>query len=164
MARLILLAALVLVVLAWWRPARARALFAQLSPILPIALALVYLASPIDLIPDAGVVGVLDDLIVLVTAIVWGYRRRQGQPRTGSDEARSTSENGTSSADPYAVLGLRPGASNEEVTRAYREKMKLYHPDRVSGLGEELQRVANDKSIEIRRAYETLRSAKSSRA
>jgi uncharacterized membrane protein YkvA (DUF1232 family) len=155
MARLILLAALALVVFAWWRPAGARALWVQAAPVLPIALALLYLASPVDLIPDAGVIGIIDDLIVLITAIVWGYRSGRTRSRTGSGDSRSPIDS-PSGGDPYAVLGLRPGASSDEVTRAYREKMKLYHPDRVSGLGEELQRVANDKTIEIQRAYEAL--------
>jgi uncharacterized membrane protein YkvA (DUF1232 family) len=162
MVRLILLAALALVVFAWWRPAWARALVAQLSPVVPIVLALLYLASPLDLIPDAGVIGIIDDLIVLITAVVWGYRssRARSGPESGDHRSRVDRPAG---GDPYAVLGLRPGASSEEVTRAYREQMKLYHPDRVSGLGEELQRVANDKTIEIQRAYEALQPSRSDR-
>lgn len=31
--------------------------------------------------------------------------------------------------DPYSVLGLTPGASDEEVKRAYRDLAKKYHPD-----------------------------------
>jgi hypothetical protein len=32
----------------------------------------------------------------------------------------------------YRTLGLEPGASREEVKRAYRDLVKLWHPDRVS--------------------------------
>ncbi len=60
-------------------------------------------------------------------------------------------------ADPYEILGIAHGASADEITRAYREQMKQYHPDRVAGLGEELQRVAHRKAVEIQRAYEALR-------
>ena len=31
--------------------------------------------------------------------------------------------------DPYKVLGLEPGASDEEVKQAYRRLAKKYHPD-----------------------------------
>ncbi len=35
--------------------------------------------------------------------------------------------------DPYKVLGLQPGASDEEVKRAYRQLAKKYHPDMNPG-------------------------------
>lgn len=35
--------------------------------------------------------------------------------------------------DPYRVLGLTPGASDEEVKRAYRQLAKKYHPDMNPG-------------------------------
>ena len=35
--------------------------------------------------------------------------------------------------DPYQVLGLKPGASDEEVKRAYRLLAKKYHPDMNPG-------------------------------
>ena len=60
--------------------------------------------------------------------------------------------------DPNAVLGVPPGASDEEIGRAYRERMKEYHPDRVASLGPELRALAHEKTIEIQRAWETLRA------
>jgi DnaJ-domain-containing protein 1 len=58
--------------------------------------------------------------------------------------------------DPYAVLGVPRGASPDEITRAYREQMKRYHPDRVADLGDELQQVAHRKTLAIQRAYDTI--------
>jgi DnaJ-like protein len=54
--------------------------------------------------------------------------------------------------DPYAVLGLAPGAPERDVTAAYRELAKRWHPDRGAGAERE-QRMA-----EINAAYDLLRS------
>ena len=34
--------------------------------------------------------------------------------------------------DPYAVLGLRPGASPEQIRKAYHTLARTYHPDRYA--------------------------------
>jgi hypothetical protein len=53
--------------------------------------------------------------------------------------------------DPYAVLGVQPGASSEEIARAYRSKAKEWHPD-IRGTEDALRRMAV-----INAAYEKLR-------
>jgi hypothetical protein len=52
--------------------------------------------------------------------------------------------------DPHAVLGLDPGASPEEVHRAYRALAKRFHPDRASAGDGEMM-------ISINAAYDLLR-------
>jgi DnaJ domain len=52
--------------------------------------------------------------------------------------------------DPHAVLGLDPGASPEEVQRAYRALAKRFHPDRSGAADGELM-------ISINAAYDLLR-------
>ncbi len=44
-------------------------------------------------------------------------------------------------SDPYAVLGLRPGATEGEVAAAYRELAKLHHPDRSADDGARMREV-----------------------
>ena len=44
-------------------------------------------------------------------------------------------------SDPYAVLGLRPGATEGEVAVAYRELAKLHHPDRSDDDGARMREV-----------------------
>ncbi|OWK51689.1 DnaJ subfamily C member 27 [Lonchura striata] len=41
------------------------------------------------------------------------------------------------SKDSWDVLGLKPGASREEVTRAYRRLAVLLHPDKCAAPGSE---------------------------
>jgi hypothetical protein len=55
--------------------------------------------------------------------------------------------------DPFAVLGVAPGADEREVLAAYRELAKQWHPDR--GGGERAER----RMAEINAAYDLLRAA-----
>ena len=56
--------------------------------------------------------------------------------------ARRPAADGVRGWDPYAVLGIARGASHDQIVRAYREQLKLYHPDRVADLGPELQQLS----------------------
>jgi uncharacterized membrane protein YkvA (DUF1232 family) len=161
MFRLILFGFLVALLYLWWKhPGRFRPTFWRrwLMPAIVSFLALVYAGSPVDLVPDVPPFGFIDDIIVLVTAFWWvrqrlekippGPARQEHQPPAHAKKAEAW--------DPYAVLGIERGASRDQVAQAYREQMKLYHPDRVAELGEDLRRVAHQKSIEIQRAYKEL--------
>ncbi len=68
-----------------------------------------------------------------------GGRARE-RPRTGPDEP--------SLAEAYRTLGVDPGADEEAVRAAYRDRAKSTHPDADSGDAEEFKRVT--------RAYERL--------
>ncbi len=56
--------------------------------------------------------------------------------------------------DPYSVLGLSPGASDEEVKRAYRELARKYHPDNYQD--NPLADLAEEKMKEINEAYDAI--------
>jgi hypothetical protein len=56
------------------------------------------------------------------------------------------------SADPFAVLGVAPNASADEVAAAYRSLAKRWHPDRAEGPQ------AARRMAEINAAYDLLRS------
>jgi len=56
--------------------------------------------------------------------------------------------------DPYEVLGVEPGASDEEVKRAYRELARKYHPDNYAD--NPLADLAQEKMKEINEAYDAI--------
>jgi hypothetical protein len=58
--------------------------------------------------------------------------------------------------DPNAVLGVRVGATKDEIKVAYRQLVARYHPDKVVHLGHEFQEIAKEKTQAIIRAYTVL--------
>ncbi|MGL5149879.1 MAG: J domain-containing protein [Clostridium sp.] len=62
--------------------------------------------------------------------------------------------------NPYEILGVKPGASQEEIKTAYRKLVKQYHPDKY--VNNPLQDLAKEKLTEINQAYEMLNSNKHS--
>ncbi len=134
-----------------------------------ILIAVLYLVFPRDLIPDflGSGLGVVDDLS-LIALLTYFYRKRlrdyaarAGQKSAGQDQQERSGpaqgEASESSLDPYEILGINSSASGQEIQAAYRARMHEYHPDKVAHLGEELQKVAHRKAVEIQQAYEQLR-------
>ncbi len=60
-------------------------------------------------------------------------------------------------ASAYKVLEIHDSATNEEVKKAYRKMAMKYHPDKVSGLGPEVQKSAKEKFQALNAAYEEIR-------
>ncbi|NME82718.1 J domain-containing protein [Clostridium sp. SM-530-WT-3G] len=56
--------------------------------------------------------------------------------------------------NPYEVLGVKPGASQDEIKSAYRKLIKKYHPDQYGD--NPLKDLAQEKMIEINEAYDAL--------
>ena len=66
---------------------------------------------------------------------------------------------GPEAGDPYAILGLLPGASMEEVRHAWRRAAAENHPDRMTqrGAPPEFVAIARDKTAAINAAYARIR-------
>ncbi|WP_027399315.1 J domain-containing protein [Anaerovorax odorimutans] len=56
--------------------------------------------------------------------------------------------------NPYEILGVKEGASKEEIKAAYREQVKKYHPDKFQD--NPLYELAEEKLQEINEAYDYL--------
>lgn len=94
------------------------------------------------------------------------YERHVGRSYSGSyggsSDDRSRRSSSTYDKDPYRVLGIDSSATDEEVKRAYRKMAMKYHPDRVSGMSEEMQRNAAEQMKEINQAYEVIKERRAS--
>ncbi|MCX7790327.1 MAG: DnaJ domain-containing protein [Chloroflexaceae bacterium] len=58
--------------------------------------------------------------------------------------------------DHYAVLGVHPNATAEEIKRAYRQQIARYHPDRFATASPEEQARASRRAQRINEAYAIL--------
>lgn len=125
-----------------------------------IIIALVYVISPWDLVPERilGVRGLIDDIIVFF--LIYRFYKTGRYPfgnfrSQNSNQPPNPPEN--TPENPYEILGVQPGCSKEELRKAYTKLAVQYHPDKVSHLGDELQKVAEQRFKEIEAAYRQLK-------
>jgi DnaJ like chaperone protein len=57
----------------------------------------------------------------------------------------------------YKILEIDPSVSNDEVKKAFRQMAMKYHPDKVSHLGEDFRRTADEKFKKVNEAYEKIK-------
>jgi len=61
-----------------------------------------------------------------------------------------------SSDSAYKILEIEKGATVDEIKAAYRKMAKKFHPDKVTHLGEEHQKGAEEKFKQVQDAYDQL--------
>ena len=57
----------------------------------------------------------------------------------------------------YKILEIEPSSTNEEVKKAYRKIAMKYHPDKVSHLGDDVRKSADEKFARVNEAYEKIK-------
>jgi hypothetical protein len=141
--------------------------------IILIIFGLAYLISPVDIIPDLLLpfVGWIDDGVVIATIyylIRFGklpnfffkkqnpFKQPSGQNHANFTSKKETNRSSKSIPTPHEVLGITPDASKKEIQNAYRQAIKKYHPDKLSHLGKDFSNLANEKFLEVQKAYDTL--------
>ncbi len=60
--------------------------------------------------------------------------------------------------DPYEVLGVKPGATDEEIKKAYRTLSRKYHPD--SNVNSQHPEIAEERFKEVQQAYNQIMKEK----
>lgn len=90
-------------------------------------------------------------------------RMQQSMRQPGTRTSQTASVDRLAAA--YEVLGVKRTATDSEVTKAYRRLMNQNHPDKLvaKGLPESMMKVAEEKTRQIRAAYELLREARGMR-
>lgn len=85
------------------------------------------------------------------------YKERRSTPENvgGIGQGKFTVDESLKSA--YEILGVSIGASAEQITTAYRQMAKMYHPDRLTNLAPEFMEIAEERMKDINEAYAKLK-------
>ncbi len=80
--------------------------------------------------------------------------------RAHSQQAASPAQ--LSLPQAYAMLGISPETPDKELKKTYRRLMSQHHPDKLvaKGLPEEMIKLANQKTSEIKSAYEQIKDSR----
>ena len=89
-------------------------------------------------------------------------RQAEGGSGGGNFGGGSGASRGGSLSEAFALLGVSPDASADEIKRAYRRKCKELHPDilRSKGLGEVALKALERELSRVNDAYETIKKYK----
>ena len=78
-----------------------------------------------------------------------GYRQGGNYQRTGTYTSNRSKY--------YRILGVKDGASQEEIKKAYRQLAKEHHPDKFVNASDSEKKFHENKMKEINEAYENLK-------
>ena len=79
--------------------------------------------------------------------------------KNGDQSVAFYSDSSVNLDDAYNMLNISSNASNDEIKKAYRRLTNMHHPDKLiaKGLPEEMLKLSENKTREIRMAYERIR-------
>jgi len=91
----------------------------------------------------------------------WTANQKSKQSSYQKQEEPKPKQESYSSKAWYEILEVSPSSSLDEIRTAYKRKISMYHPDKVSSMGPEFNEIAQKKSKEINSAYDEAVRSKS---
>jgi len=118
------------------------------------------IAAVLEIVTE-GRIGPLGLLVGIVIAIIITNQtrklKRPAEPGPSGDHWRSERDVAPPNAhDPYGVLGVARGCSDEELSKAYHALVRQWHPDQLEGMAQELRQHATARLAEINQAFEEI--------
>ena len=83
-------------------------------------------------------------------------KKSKDKKRTGAPQEKRNLERA------FAILNVAQSATNDDIVRAYRRLTSRHHPDKLiaKGMPDEVLKVAEAKTREIRKAYDHIRAVR----
>lgn len=88
------------------------------------------------------------------------YNYNTGYSSDYGSSSNYSSNNYSNLDKDYKILEISPDASDDEVKKAYRKAAMKHHPDKVSHLGEEMRKAAEEKFAKLNEAYERIKKSR----
>lgn len=95
--------------------------------------------------------GLDPDNLTKIIAIYAAYNEHKKET-----EKRKSASSKAKTSYAHEILGVQKGATPEEIKKAYRKLVKIHHPDNFATGTQSQQKMAAEKFVEIRNAYESL--------
>lgn len=95
-----------------------------------------------------------------VDSVLNAYKYTHGGYSNNNNQNRSNSAYSGGIDEAYKVLEITPQATDDEVKKAFRNLAKKFHPDKVAGLGKEVEEQAQERFKKINDAYEKIKQAR----
>lgn len=93
-----------------------------------------------------------------------GYSYDYGSRSAGEDNygggRRFETSSGPSLDECYRILEVSSDVSDDELKKAYRVAAMKHHPDKVSHLGEDVRKQAEEKFAKVNEAYEKIKASR----
>ncbi len=87
----------------------------------------------------------------------WENRSWEDRTRGNESEEKVSGDTFEAKPDPFETLGVSRAATKEEIKKAYKEALKLYHPDKNSTLPPKLKESSTEITKAINDAYNEIR-------
>ena len=93
----------------------------------------------------------------------WENENKNKNNRNSKSNSNRSKSRNISVSEAYDILGVESNASDAEVKKAYRVLAMMYHPDKVSSLGDEAIRQATESMKQINLAWDVVKEARGMR-
>jgi DnaJ domain len=110
--------------------------------------------------------------LLLIQRIMWAWIgerpvkkwRADDTQRSKGRQRRERRQATPPRAPWWKVLGVSQEASLEEINRHYRQAMRMYHPDKVTGMAPEIIALAERRTKELNAAFSQAKRVRSGAA